>query len=32
MLDSVPDKILLEVAGSTLFARSLLAFREAAVA
>lgn len=32
MLDSVPDKILLEIAGFTLFARSLLAFREAAVA
>ncbi len=32
MLESVPDKILAEVAGSTLFSRSLLAFREAAVA
>ncbi len=32
MLKSVPDKILENVAGTTLFARSLLAFRAAAVA
>ncbi|MFP6893313.1 MAG: NTP transferase domain-containing protein, partial [Opitutales bacterium] len=32
MRNSVTDKILYEVGGCTLFAKSLLAFREAAVA